>query len=54
MEKNFVNFDMRLLKGGDTMKFILNFHDEDNWQDINTANCDEDSLFDMCSWGEAN
>lgn len=27
---------------------------EVNWQEINLADCDENSLFDMCSWGEAN
>lgn len=27
---------------------------ENNWQDINIADCDESSLYDMCSWGEAN
>ena len=27
---------------------------ESSWQDINSAECDENSLFDMCSWGEAN
>ncbi len=27
---------------------------ETTWQDMNTADCDEASLFDMCSWGEAN
>ncbi len=25
-----------------------------SWQDVNSAECDEASLFDMCSWGEAN
>ena len=24
------------------------------WQEINAAECDESSLSDMCSWGEAN
>ena len=27
---------------------------ESSWQDVNRAECDEASLFDMCSWGEAN
>ncbi len=27
---------------------------EMSWQEINTTECDESSLFDMCSWGEAN
>lgn len=27
---------------------------ETNWQEINVAECEESSLFDMCSWGEAN
>lgn len=27
---------------------------ETSWQDINTADCDESSLFDMCSWHEFN
>lgn len=27
---------------------------EESWQDINRAECEESSLFDMCSWGEAN
>lgn len=27
---------------------------ETSWQDLNTADCDESSLFDMCSWAEAN
>ncbi len=25
-----------------------------SWQDVNNAECDEASLFDMCSWGEVN
>ena len=25
-----------------------------SWQDINSAECDEASLFDMCSWAENN
>lgn len=25
-----------------------------SWQDVNSAECDVASLFDMCSWGEAN
>ena len=27
---------------------------EESWQDINRAECEDASLFDMCSWGEAN
>jgi hypothetical protein len=27
---------------------------EESWQDINRAECEDVSLFDMCSWGEAN
>lgn len=27
---------------------------EVSWQEINNAECDDASLFDMCSWGEAN
>lgn len=27
---------------------------ENSWQEINTTECDENSLFDMCSWGEVN
>lgn len=27
---------------------------ETTWQDINKAECEESSLFDMCSWAEAN
>lgn len=34
------------MKGGERM--------EEKWQEINTAECDEASLFDMCSWAEAN
>lgn len=36
------------------MEQMVVCHDEVNWQDINTADCDESSLYDMCSWGEAN
>lgn len=27
---------------------------ENTWQEINNAECEENSLFDMCSWAEAN
>lgn len=27
---------------------------ETSWEDVNTSECDNASLFDMCSWGEAN
>ena len=27
---------------------------EENWAEINRTECEENSLFDMCSWGEAN
>ena len=27
---------------------------ETSWEEINRAECEENSLFDMCSWGEAN
>ena len=27
---------------------------EINWQEINLADCEERSLYNMCSWAEAN
>lgn len=26
----------------------------ESWQEINRSECEDVSLFDMCSWGEAN
>lgn len=38
------------MKGGKDM----DNRNEELWQEINTAECDEASLFDICSWAEAN
>ena len=27
---------------------------QETWTDINTQECDDASLYDFCSWGEAN
>ena len=30
------------------------YQEDVNWQEINSDECDENSLYDMCSWAEAN
>ncbi len=31
-----------------------NENNDISWEEINTTECDNASLLDMCSWGEAN
>lgn len=42
------------MEGGNVMERNLVMAAEANWQEINTTDCEESSLYNMCSWAEAN
>lgn len=42
------------MEGGVAMEMNNVNASETNWQEVNSADCEESSLDDMCSWAEAN